>query len=113
MTDIYANENFPRQTVEMLRQLGHDVLTTAESGKGGQSIPDDEVLQFAAEQKRVLVTFNRKHFFRLHRENSNHAGIIACTVDIDFTGLANRIHAALQANPNMTGKLVRVNRPNP
>ncbi len=113
MAKIYSNENFPQPAVEALRELGHDVLTTMESGKAGRSIPDDEVLAFAKEQERVLVTFNRKHFIRLHKSNPDHAGIIVCTVDLDFDALANRIHAALEEQIEMVGELVRVNRPNP
>ena len=111
MAKIYTNENFPQRVVEALRQLGHDVLTTKESGKAGQAISDKDVLTFAKETGRVLVTFNRRHFVRLHLENPEHAGIIICTIDLDFSGLANRIHAALQAQPEMSGKLLRVNQP--
>ncbi len=112
MSKIYANENFPLPVVEALRELGHDVLTTMESGKAGQRIPDEDVLAFAIESGRVLVTFNRKHFIRLHNQNPNHTGIIVCTVDADYQALAGRIHAAFEANTDMNGQLIRVNRPN-
>ena len=112
MAKLYTNENFPQPSVEKLRELGHDVLTTVESGKANQAISDEDVLAFAHEQARILVTFNRKHFIKLHRENHEHAGIIVCTVDADFEGLAQRVHATLEANPDMAGQLVRVNRPN-
>ena len=111
MTDIYANENFPLPVVEELRELGHDVLTTADAGQAGRAIPDDEVLAFAIEKERVLVTFNRRHFIRLHNESDAHTGIIVCTIDPDSKALAERIHAALEANEAMSGQLVRVNRP--
>ena len=39
MARIYANENFPLSTVEELRRLGHDVLTTFESGRAGKGSP--------------------------------------------------------------------------
>ena len=35
MADCYANENFPLPVVEALRELGHNLLTTYESGKAG------------------------------------------------------------------------------
>lgn len=47
MARLYANENFPRQVAEELRNLGHDVLTVQETGKADQSLPDQEVLAFA------------------------------------------------------------------
>jgi hypothetical protein len=70
MFRFYANENFPLPPVESLRQLGHDVLTTMESGKSGQAIPDSEVLEFATAESRILITLNRRHFIRLHSEKS-------------------------------------------
>jgi Domain of unknown function (DUF5615) len=48
---LYSNENFPFAAVEALREFGHDVLTTLEAGKAGQAILDDEVLQFATQNK--------------------------------------------------------------
>jgi hypothetical protein len=111
MTWLYANENFPLQVVVELRQLGHDVLTTHESGRAGIAIPDDEVLAFAIAEKRVVLTINRKHFIRLHRQHTNHTGIIVCTFDLNFVALAQRIHTALEAQPEMNGYLIRINRP--
>lgn len=111
MARLYSNENFPARTVDALRKLGHDVLTSFESGKANQSIPDKEVLAFAAGTGRIVLTLNRRHFVRLHMENPDHAGIIVCTEDADFMALAQRIHRALQAQPNMKSQLVRVNRP--
>lgn len=114
MASIYANENFPIEVVEHLRQLGHDVLTTHEAGQSNQRIPDEEVLSFAVAERRVVLTFNRKHFFWLHRQNLRHFGIIACTEDIDFEGLAKRIHEAIaDAKGILDNQLIRVNRPNP
>jgi hypothetical protein len=81
MPRLYANENLPLLVVEALRQLGHDVLTTMESGKAGQAISDEAVLAFAATEQRVLVTLNRKHFIRLHTLQPDHAGIVVCTFD--------------------------------
>jgi hypothetical protein len=108
---FYANENFPLPVVMELRQLGHDVLTTYESGRAGTAIPDDEVLAFAVAEKRVLLTINRKHFIRLHRQQPEHAGIMVCTFDLDFVALAQRIHKALEVQPDMNGQLLRINRP--
>lgn len=111
MSKLYANENLPLPVVEALRQLGHDVLTTVESGKAGQAIPDDAVLIFATTEQRVLVTLNRKHFIRLHNLQPAHAGIVVCTFDLDYAALAQRVHDALAAEADMSGRLIRVNRP--
>ena len=111
MARLYANENFPRQVVEALRQLGHDVVTIQETGKAGQAMPDEDVLAFAAADARALLTLNRRHFIRLHNAGGTHAGIISCTFDSDSPGQAQRIDACLQSAGDLTGKLLRVNRP--
>lgn len=37
MVRLYADEQFPRQVVELLRSLEHDVLTVQEAGNEGLS----------------------------------------------------------------------------
>lgn len=62
MAAIYSNENFPKRVVEELRRLGHDVLTSYEAGRANQRIPDKDVLAFATEQRRAVLTLNRLDF---------------------------------------------------
>jgi hypothetical protein len=107
---LYSNENFPLPVVEELRRLGHDVLTVQEAGKAEQSIPDEDVLTFATELSRTVLTLNRRHFVRLHGEQPTHAGIIVCTYDPDFVGQASRIHERLSKRADLAGQLLRVNR---
>ena len=111
MARLYSNENFPLPVVEELLRLGHDVLTLQETGKAGQGVTDEAVLAFVCAEGRALVTLNRKHFIRLHRQQGNHSGIIVCTVDPDFVGLARRIHEAIEAQSQLAGQLIRINRP--
>lgn len=111
MTLLYANENFPLPVVAALRALGHDVLTSQEAGKAGQAIPDEAVLQFAIAQGRALLTINRKHVLRLHRVSPAHPGLILCTLDLDFTGQAARISAAITEAGSLAGQVIRINRP--
>src|SRR3954469_21110963 len=113
MARLYTNENFPIPVVEELRRWGHDVLTVQEAGNAGQAIPDEAVLAFAVEEDRALVTLNRKHFLRLHAQDSSHPGIVVCTFDPDFVRQALRIHEALGEQAELTGQIVRVNRPAP
>jgi hypothetical protein len=113
VAQLYSNENFPFQVVEALRELGHDVVTMLERGKAEQAIPDPEVLKLAGDEKRLVLTMNRRDFIRLHLRQPDHAGIIVCTFDPDFTGQAQRIHDAIEACPELARQLIRVNRPNP
>lgn len=110
MADLYTNENFPLPAAQELRRLGHDVLTVQESGLGSQAIADESVLRFAISQRRAVVTLNRRHFVRLHEENPSHHGIIVCTADRDFVGLASRVYMVIRSKSGLEGQLARVNR---
>lgn len=111
MARFYANENFPLAVVQELRRLGHDVLTTMEAGQAGEAIPDEQVLVFAREASRAVLTLNRRDFVRLHRRDSKHAGIVACTADPVPSAQAARIDAAVTGQGSLSGLLLRVNRP--
>lgn len=111
MARFYANENFPHPAVGELRRLGHNVLTIQETGRADRATPDAEVLAFSSAENRILLTLNRRHFIRLHHDQPDHAGIIVCTFDPDFIALARRIHEAISVQADVSGHLVRVNRP--
>lgn len=111
MARFYADEQFPKRVVELLRDLGHDVLTVQEAKKANQKIPDEEVLAFAVSEERAVLTLNREDFFRLHRFQSEHFGIIACTDDRDRERMATRINEAISREEYLRGKLIRVVRP--
>ncbi len=111
MARLYADEDFSYPVIQRLPQLSHDILMAHEAGQAGQSIEDAAVLGFATAAGRAVLTFNRRHFIRLHAEVSSHAGIIVCTRDDDVAALANRIHQQLQNTPILLNQLLRVNRP--
>ena len=111
MARLYANENLPFPVVEELRRLGHDVLTTYESGQAGKATYDEDVLGFSLAEGRILITLNRRHFVRLHKTRPDHAGIVVCSFDPDSVGLAHRIHVSLASRPLLQGELLRINRP--
>lgn len=113
MARIYSNENFPKRVVEELRRLGHDVVTSFEAGRANQKVPDEDVLAFATEQQRAVLTLNRFDFIRLHGGTQGaHGGIIVCTRDdFDPAAFASRIDTAITAAGNPVGQLIRVTRP--
>jgi hypothetical protein len=110
MARFYSNENFPLPVVEKLRELGHDVLTIQETGKADEALPDAKVLEFAMGENRAVLTLNRLHFIRLHRQQSSHSGIIVCKFDPNFAAQAARIHKAIADKESLAGQLIRVNR---
>lgn len=111
MHRLYANENYPLNGVERLRVLGHDVLTAQEAGNAGQRIPDEEVLRYAKEHGRAVVTLNRRDFVMLHEASDDHLGIIVCTQDLDFEAQAGRIHDSIAGIVDLARQLIKVNRP--
>jgi predicted nuclease of predicted toxin-antitoxin system len=76
---LYLDQMFQIDLAEMLRGQGHDVVRTAETG---QAVADDaDVLQFATQEDRLLVTMD-EHFgdwavLPLER----HAGVVRVKAD--------------------------------
>jgi hypothetical protein len=105
---LYADEDFPMPAMAELRRLGHDVLTAQEDGR--TATPDPDVLARAHSLGRAVLTYNRRHYERLHRKGTAHSGILSSTQDTDPPALAARIHAAL-AGLSSGRWCLRVNRP--
>jgi hypothetical protein len=107
---LYADEDFPFPAVEELRRLGHDVLTAQEDGR--TATPDPDVLARAHSLGRAVLTYNRRHYERLHRQGDEHSGILSATQDTNHLALAARVHATLSGRS--PGRwCLRVNRPPP
>jgi hypothetical protein len=111
MAQLYADEDFSYPVVEQLRLRGHDVLTAQEAGQAQQRITDPVVLAFAIAQGRAVLTFNRRHFKRLHQQTRPHTGIVICSRDDDIVALADRIHHAIQIVGLLDNQLLVINRP--
>lgn len=76
---LYIDEDsMSRDLVRALRARGVDVTTALDEGMVGRE--DQEHLEYAAGQGRVLYSFNRRDFYRLHTlylaQGKTHAGII-------------------------------------
>lgn len=99
MARFFADENFDYAICQELRLLGHDVVTAQEAGLAQRRVPDAQILAFAIAQARAVLTFNRRHFIRLHRQVKHSAA------------LALRIHQAILAVPALDNGLLRVIRP--
>ena len=53
---LLADENIPHLAVELLRSMGHDVLSISESAP---SICDEDVIVLAEDEGRILLTFDK------------------------------------------------------
>jgi len=49
MIKLYTNENFPFQSVQVLRELGYDVLTTQDAGLARKAISDIDLLKYSSD----------------------------------------------------------------
>lgn len=79
MIRLYCDEDSMRNSlVNALRARGMDVTTARENNMVGR--PDAEHLDYATRQERVLFSFNRGDYLRLHAEylahGKRHAGIV-------------------------------------
>ena len=69
---VLADENTPRITVAVLRELGHDVRDLGVAGLGGA--PDDQVWDLAQREGRTVVTTDKG--FAQHRGEWHHGVLV-------------------------------------
>lgn len=60
-----ANENFPLKSVFLLREYGYQVASVTEDSPG---IKDQEVLQRAVQERRIMLTFDRDYGELIYRK---------------------------------------------
>jgi predicted nuclease of predicted toxin-antitoxin system len=82
---LYFDEDSSRHSLAReLRARGVDLATVLETGMAGKT--DEEQLQWATLNDRVLYSFNRGDFYRLHtiwlNEQRSHSGIILSRQDL-------------------------------
>ena len=73
-----------------------------ENGRGGLGI---------AVANRAVVTFNRRHFIRLHAESAPILASSCARATPITSGWLLRIDQSLAMHPGLENRLVRVNRP--
>ena len=76
---FYLDEDsIEKSLIIAFRNPGLNIVTVADVGK--QSYPDKDQLTWVTEQGRVVYSYNRRDFYRLHSEflatERNHAGIV-------------------------------------
>jgi len=75
---LYLDEHIQAALAQGLRVRGVNVLTPQEAGN--RSLDDQGQLRFAVVQGRTLLSYNKRHFAKLHydwmKAGREHAGII-------------------------------------
>lgn len=75
---FFTDEDVYGAVAAQLRNSGFDVVATPDADRLGAS--DESQLAWAAQENRVLVTFNVSDFSQLHyqwlEDNRHHAGVI-------------------------------------
>jgi hypothetical protein len=111
---LFADEHFDARVTDILRRRGHDVVTVRQiaQNKQGDALSDEEVLKYATQHKRVVLTDNVSDFHRLHEQIPWHEGIVACSVYADARAKANAINETLwrewNARHSFTGRWMRI-----
>lgn len=99
---ILANENFPGEAVEALRQKGHDIVWIRTESPG---CSDKEILNKAQTENRIVVTFDKDFgelAFRLGLTATS--GIILFRIQMPSpTHVARIAVAALEARTDWEG----------
>lgn len=75
-----ADENVSRLVIERLRDDGHDVISVAEMKPGA---PDDDILNTADADGRILITEDRDFGEMVIRQRSRYA-VLSCWKWIDW-----------------------------
>jgi predicted nuclease of predicted toxin-antitoxin system len=87
--DFLANENFPRQSVILLKNAGFEVVSVAELSPG---IADSEILALACDGNMVILTYDRDYGELLFRyRQSRPAGVIYFRTGLEHPEQAGRI----------------------
>src|SRR5688572_5123146 len=95
-----ANENFPHESIRLLRDAGHDVEAVGEDESGAG---DPHVMARARRDQRVLLTFDRDYGELIfHRGRPAPPGVIYFRTDPALTELPAFRTIALLADPDLS-----------
>lgn len=114
MLKIYADECFPVEVSLRLRAIGYDIRTCQEEKQDRKGISDENVMQYAIQRQRAVITCNMSDFKHLHKkftkEKKQHFGIIACTENLNVNDFVARINSALQGQTSLENTLICIYR---
>ena len=121
MTRLHIDHDVSADLLPLLRRAGHDIVTAAELGLS--AAPDDVHLLAAADDGRVLLTYNTKDFILLHgawrrwsaawQVARHHAGILILKAPSQLSNQdsAREVDALLASQPPLIDELYKWERP--
>ncbi len=96
---LYLDECVSVHVAGQLQTLGYDVVTARNAGNAGRGCSDEEQLEYASAQGRVLITHDIQDYVALarewHRSGRSHKGIIYVPPGLSAGETAARIHTLL------------------
>ena len=121
MAQLYLDENIEPPIAKLLKQLGHDVLTTQDAGQKGAT--DPQQLLTATKARRFVITHDDDFLFihrwwndfsRLSQGNlpPKHAPVLLVpgAPIMPFAEIARAIDDFVRAHPNLWNEHHRLNR---
>ena len=108
---LLLDEDMSQRVAEGLRARGIDAVSVHEIGRGNRRVSDEEQLDYASEQGRAFVTYNRGDLQALdaqwRRQGRQHAGILWCherTIPRRAIGdLIRALEVVAGDHPNLAG----------
>ena len=101
---LYLNEDIPPDLAKLLRERGFDIISTYEVGVGGKS--DEEQIEFASREGRVILSCNFHDFLKLAKEwfvaGKAHYGIIISYHQYSRKDLGKLLQAIIELLNNIT-----------
>ncbi|MFC2146116.1 DUF5615 family PIN-like protein [Acidobacteriota bacterium] len=88
---IFVDENIPLETIEALKDMGHDVLDIRGTDKEG--IPDEEIWEIVLKEKRLLISTDKG--FSQYRDEPHYGVLMICLKKPNRERIHRRIMGAL------------------
>ena len=106
MTRFIADENIPRETVELLKKKGLDIVTVSDVSPG---LGDDEILDLARKDERIVITFDRDFGQLIFKQKRKTEGLILLRFNPESPQqIAKRIQQTLATKIDMEGSVIVV-----
>ncbi len=92
---IILDQGLPRSAVRLLQERGHDVLHTGDCGMSCSS--DTEIMEFARQQKRVVVTLDSDFHAIMALTEADNPSVIRIRIEgLRAEGLTNILQKVLE-----------------